>query len=44
MVGLLYVLAADGLDWSLRPRPKWVVPVWWVGALSFTGIWLTQRV
>jgi len=44
MMGLLFVLAAGGLDRSLRPRSQWVVSLWWVGALSFTGIWLMQRV
>src|SRR5262245_59248837 len=43
MMGLLFVLAATGLDQSLTPRLRSVVALWWVGALSFTGIWLAQR-
>jgi hypothetical protein len=43
MMGLLFVLAADGLGRSLAPRLQAVVALWWIGALSFTGIWLAQR-
>lgn len=40
MMGPLYVLSSGGLSFSHIPRLRWVIRVWWIGAVVFTGMWL----
>jgi len=43
LLGLLFVLSAGGLQKEAFHRWRWVLYLWWLGALLFTLIWLAFR-
>jgi 4-amino-4-deoxy-L-arabinose transferase-like glycosyltransferase len=43
LLGLLFVLSAGGLQKEAFHRRRWVLYLWWLGALLFTLLWIAFR-
>jgi hypothetical protein len=44
MLGLMFILAAGGLNRESSRGRRWVLCLWAFGALAFTGLWLGWRI
>ena len=43
-MGLIAILAVGGFKKGIMHRFRWVIWLWILGAMSFTGIWLTLKI